>query len=346
MKNEMRSLYQISPEVLELRTNPIPSPLSHEVLIRLRSVGICGSDVHYFIDGRIGDQRILNPHILGHEAVGEIAETGAKVSWLKKGDRVAVEPAIPCGKCELCLHGKPNLCQSVVFLGTPPVSGAFQEYIVMPGENCLLIPEELGFDEAVLAEPLAIALYGVRHATFSIGDTSAIFGGGPIGLSVLFTLLSAGSSQTILTELVSSRATMASTLGANLVLMAQETDPVKEILAVTDGKGVDVAYECAGSQETLTQAVESVCCGGKVVIFGIPPGDDVKVDPHLIRRKEVTIYNVRRSAFTTPVALAMIKQSPLFQKLITHRFPLDRASEGFQILSGYKDGVIKAVVHP
>ncbi|MCM8765040.1 MAG: alcohol dehydrogenase catalytic domain-containing protein, partial [Candidatus Omnitrophica bacterium] len=187
----------------------VPDCKDDEVLIRIKAVGVCGSDAHYFLEGRIGDQIVPEKFIIGHEACGEIVETGKNVRSAKKGDRVVIEPGISCGSCLFCITGRPNLCPNVKFLGTPPVTGAFREFICMPEKNVIKLPDQLSFAEGTLAEPLAIAIYGVRLSNLLAGDSVAILGAGPIGLSVLFCCRTGGARQIFVTELVEERASMA-----------------------------------------------------------------------------------------------------------------------------------------
>lgn len=325
----------------------IPECGNNEVFVRIKAVGICGSDAHYFLDGRIGDQIVPEKFIIGHEAAGEVVEIGRNVKSFKKGDRVVIEPGISCGICDFCITGRPNLCQSVKFLGTPPTTGAFRQFIVMPEKNLIRLPDELSFAEGTLAEPLAIALYGVRLSNFQIGDTVAILGAGPIGLSVLFCCKIGGASKIIATEIIKHRAEMAKKLGADYVYLADKQDIVREILENTNRRGVDIAYECAGKQETISQMISVSSVDGKSVVFGIPAEDVVFFDPHIVRRKQLPIITVRRSAFTTEAVLQlMCKSSIKFSSVITHLFPLEKIQEALEIVSTKSDGVIKAVIEP
>ncbi|HOK80274.1 MAG TPA: alcohol dehydrogenase catalytic domain-containing protein [bacterium] len=325
----------------------IPDCKDDEVLIRIRAIGVCGSDAHYFLDGRIGDQIVPEKFIIGHEASGEVVATGKNVKSVKEGDRVVIEPGISCGKCEFCITGRPNLCPYVRFLGTPPVLGAFRQYIVVPEKNVVKLPDTLSFAEGTLAEPLAIALYGIRLANFLTGDSIAILGAGPIGLSVLFCCKTGGARQIFVTEIINHRAEMAKKLGADEVYFADRQDIVKTINEKTSHRGVDIAFECAGQQETITQMLDIAAIGGKAVIFGIPAEDQIYFDPHLVRRKQLPILSVRRSAFTTEMALdLMCKGTIKFSSIITHRFPLERIQDALEIVSTRSEGVIKAIIEP
>lgn len=325
----------------------IPECKDDEVLVRIRAIGICGSDVHYFLDGRIGDQIVPEKFIIGHEASGEIFEAGKNVKSVKKGDRVVIEPGISCGICQWCVSGRPNLCPYVKFLGTPPFPGAFREFIVMPEKNVVKLPDDVSFAEGTLSEPLAIALYGVKLSNFLVGDSVAILGAGPIGLSVLFCCKNGGARKIFVTELIKERAEMARKLGADNVYLADKQDIVKEILDATQGRGVDISFDCAGKQETINQMLDVATIGGKAVIFGIPAEDNVYFDPHLVRRKQLPILSVRRSAFTTELALELMCKSEIkFSQIITHRFPLEKIQDALELVSSRSEGVIKAIIEP
>jgi len=326
----------------------IPSPeikRETDVLVRVRRVGICGSDMHYFLEGRIGDQVVKGRIILGHEAAGEVVDAGKEVKKVKKGQKVAIEPGISCGVCQQCVKGKPNLCPDVKFFGTPHVDGVLREFVVVPENNLYPLPAGLDYNEGVLSEPLAIGLYGVRLSGFSVGDSVAIVGAGPIGLSILFSVVSGGARKVFVSDLLPSRLEMAKKLGADRVVLASKEDIVDVVKKETGGMGVDIGYEAAGKRETFKQSTDVARIGGKAVIYGIPADDRIEFDVHSIRRKELKIINVRRSAHTTELALDLMAKSSLpFSSLVTHTFPLEKIEEALNMVVEYKDGVIKAVI--
>jgi len=325
----------------------IPDCKENQVLVRIKAVGVCGSDAHYFLDGRIGDQIIPDKFIIGHEACGEVVDVGKNVNSVKFGDRVVIEPGISCGSCRFCIRGMPNLCPSVKFLGTPPIQGAFREFIVMPEKNLIKLPDELGFAEGTLAEPLAIALYGVRLSMLQPGNTVAIFGTGPIGLSVVFCCKIGGAGKILAIEPIKQRAEMAKKLGADYVYHPDMEDIKSRILENTENIGVDIGYECAGEQEAINRMISVCSIGGKAVIFGIPAQDRICFDPHVVRRKQLPLISVRRSAFTTDIALQLMRRSGIkFSSIITHLFPLERIQDALEIVSAKSDGVIKAIIEP
>ncbi|HOL67839.1 MAG TPA: NAD(P)-dependent alcohol dehydrogenase [bacterium] len=314
----------------------------NEIMVRVRCVGICGSDVHYFRYGRIGDQVVRDRIILGHEASGEVVAVGQEVEKLKVGDRVAIEPSISCGDCPQCRKGKPNLCPRVLFLGTPPVDGALREFLVMPESNLVKLPEGVTYAEGALAEPLAIGLYAVRLSCFRPGDSVLVIGAGPIGLSVVFAAASL-SRNLVVRDLLPWRLEMAKLLGATeVVLVSQER---RSLSLRKDEELFDVVFEAAGKEETFQEATRNVRVGGNMVLIGIPDKDEVGLNPHLLRRKEVLVTNVRRSAHTTEMALQLVAQHRgLLNRMITHTFPLQETERALSLVGAYGDGVVKAMI--
>ncbi|MGC8977588.1 MAG: NAD(P)-dependent alcohol dehydrogenase [Candidatus Ratteibacteria bacterium] len=317
-----------------------------DVLVRIKSVGICGSDVHYYLEGRIGHQIVENKIILGHEASGEVVEVGKCVKNLKRGDKVAIEPGISCGVCELCIKGKPNLCPDVKFLGTPPIDGAFREYLVMPEKNLIKLPNGLNFEDGVLSEPLAIGIYAIKLSKIEIGDDVVIIGAGPIGLSILFAARESGANRIFISDLIEERLKFAQKLSADFIVDAKKDDITEIVNSFTKGRGVDISFEAAGKKETFRQVVHTSKIGGKCLLVGIPSQDTVEFDVHIMRRKELQLLNVRRSAFCTEIALNMLKKSKLpFKDMVTHRYPFEKLEECLNLVAEYKNGVIKCIIN-
>ncbi len=345
-EKRMKAAFLMRKNRVVIENIPVPEiKKDTDVLVRIRRVGICGSDIHYYLEGKIGSQIVENKIILGHEAAGEVEDTGKAVKGVKKGQKVAVEPGISCGECEQCISGKPNLCPAVRFFGTPPVDGALREYVVVPEENIIPLPEGLDYNDGVLSEPLAIGLYGVKLSGFSVGDDVAIIGAGPIGLSVLFSVKTGGAKRIFVSDLLPYRLEMAKKLGADIVVDASRDNIADIVKAETGGRGVDIGYEAAGKGETFRQSAEVARIGGRAVIYGIPEDDKLEFDAHSVRRKELRIINVRRSAHVTKTALELIAQKRLpFSSLVTHEFALERVEDALKTAAEYKDGIIKAVI--
>ena len=330
---------------LRLEDLPRPTPGPDQVLLKVASVGICGSDVHYYLEGRIGDQVVTAPIIMGHEFSAWVAELGAGVDGLEIGQLVAVEPAISCGECELCRRGHPNLCPNVRFCGTPPVDGVFAEYTVMPAKNCFPLPPELGPAEGAMLEPLGVAIHAVDLAHLRPGCTVAVLGAGPIGLLIAAVARAAGTSEIYMTEPLAYRRQFALDYVADAALNPDDTDVVAEIMRLTGGRGVDVAFEAAGASETPDQAAAVVRPGGKVIVAGIPADDTMTFTASTTRHKGLTIKLVRRMKHTYPRAIRLVQTGMVDVKpLATHVFPLERIAEAFEMVAAYDDGVLRAII--
>jgi len=330
---------------LRLEELPRPSPGPGEVLLKVAAVGVCGSDVHYYLEGRIGSQVVTEPMILGHEFSAWVAELGEGVTELEPGQLVAVEAGIPCGACELCQHGHPNLCPNTRFCGAPPVDGVFAEYSVMPAENCFPQPEGMGPVEGAMLEPLGIAIHTVDLGHLKPGETVAVLGAGPIGLLTAAVARAAGASEVYMTEPLAYRRQFALDHVADAALNPEDNDVEEEIMRLTGGRGVDVAFEAAGAPETLQQAAAVTRIGGKVIIAGIPADDVMTFSPDTVRRKGLTIMMVRRAKHTYERAFRLVQTGQVDVKtLATHLLPLERIDEAFQMVAGYQDGVLRAVI--
>lgn len=330
---------------LRLEQLPRPAPGPGEVLLQVAAVGVCGSDVHYYREGRIGTQVVTAPLILGHESSAWVAELGPGVTGLEPGNLVAVEPGVPCGRCEPCRMGHPNLCPEVRYCGTPPVDGVFAEYTVMPAENCFPLPETLGAVEGALLEPLGIAIHTVDLAHLKAGCTVAVLGAGPIGLLTAAVARAAGASEVYVSEPLAHRRSFAREYAADEAVNPHEVDAVAAIKRLTGGRGVDVAFEAAGAPDTAQQAAAVARIGGQVVIAGIPDGDTLAFDASTVRRKGLTIKLVRRMKHTYPRAIRLVGTGQVdLRPLATHFFPLERIAEAFQLVSTYGDGVLRAMI--
>jgi L-iditol 2-dehydrogenase len=332
---------------LRLEDLPRPTPGPGEVLLEVDSVGVCGSDVHYYLEGRIGSQVVTAPIIVGHEFSAWVAELGAEVEGLDVGHLVAVEPAISCGECEPCRHGHPNLCPDVRFCGTPPINGVFAEYTVMPAENCFPLPQGFGPAEGAMLEPLGVAIHAVDLAHLKPGYTVAVLGAGPIGLLIAAVARASGVSAVYMTEPLAYRREFALDYVGDAALDPYEdgVDVVAEIMRLTGGRGVDVAFEAAGASETPQQAAALARPGGKVVVAGIPADDTMTMNASTVRHKGLTIKLVRRMKHTYPRAIRLVQTGMVDVKsLVTHALPLERIAEAFEMVAAYDDGVLRAVI--
>jgi len=342
----MKTAYFTAPRTIEIREEPAPVlDREEDALVRIDRVGVCGSDVHYFVEGGIGEDRIDYPATLGHECAGTVVEVGRAVEGIAPGARVAIDPAFACGRCDQCHSGRQNTCRNLQFMGCPgQAPGAMAEYQVVPAENCLRIPDSMSLDEAVLVEPLSIGLYTARLGEVYPGARVAIFGAGPIGLGVLCCAKETAPCHVYVTDPIDARLVAAKQCGADWTGDPGDVDVVPAILQ-HEPRGLDLVFECSGDPACIDQAMEVLTPGGTLVLVGIPPEPRVRFDIHRMRRKELTFKNVRRQKGCVAPAIRMVGEGRLDTTLfLTHRFPLDRVGEAFELVAGYRDGVIKAVV--
>ena len=326
----------------------VPEPTikkDDEVLLKVEVVGVCGSDVHYYETGRIGSQIVEYPFVVGHECAATVEAVGSAVTRIKAGDGVVVDPAIACNNCDQCKQGRKNTCRNLKFLGCPgQANGCLCEYIVMPEDCCFPIDDKITFAQGVLCEPLAIGVYAVKQACISENTDIAILGSGPIGLSCLVSAVAENANACYVTEKIEERVEAAKKNGASWVGNPNKEDIVKEILRL-EPAGMDVVFECAGQQETIDQAVELLKPGGKLMLVGIPRLERISFIIDKIRRKEITIVNVRRQNDCTQMAIDLIAAGETnVDFMITHRFKLEQTQQAFDMVAEYRDGVIKALI--
>jgi L-iditol 2-dehydrogenase len=326
----------------------IPAPGIREaddVLIKMKVVGVCGSDVHYYTRGKIGSQVVQYPFPVGHEGAGEVVKIGPAVTSVKPGNRVAIEPTMPCGQCDQCLAGRPHTCRKLRFLGCPgQADGCLSEFIVMPEHSCYRIPDSMSYDEAAISEPLAIGLYAVNQSIPLKGATVGILGFGPIGMSVLLSAMAKEAEKIYVTDLVDERLLIARQSGA-----AWTGNPLKmDVVAGVKEKEpllLDVVFECCGKQEAADQAIELLKPGGKLMIIGIPEFErwSFHVDP--MRHKEICVQNVRRQNHSLEEALALMETKRIdVARMPTHRFPFEKTKDAFDLVTVYGEGVMKAMI--
>jgi L-iditol 2-dehydrogenase len=313
---------------LDIRDVPDPELAGdNEVLIRVGAVGVCGSDIHYYLKGRIGDQIVRHPFIVGHECAGTVERVGSAVQRARPGDRVAVDPAIVCGACDQCLAGRPNTCRRLLYLGTPDqLSGALCELLVMPEENCFRLPAEMSLEEGALVEPLSIAVHGLKLAGEPVLDPVAVLGAGPIGLSVLLAARAAGIRAIYVSDKLDGQVEVAQNAGASWAGNPDREDIVARMKSLSPD-GLEAVFECCGDQSALSQAIDLLRPGGRLVIIGIPTQDSISLDVHSLRRKELSLLNVRRQRFCLPEAVELIQKGRVEVRFMaTHRFALEDAA--------------------
>ena len=324
-----------------------------DVLLKIDTVGVCGSDIHYYNEGRIGDQIIDFPFTIGHECSAIVEEVGKNVIHIKPGDLVAVEPALSCHECPQCLSGREHTCLNQKFLGCPgQIDGCLSQYIVMPGKNCFPVPQNINGEMAALVEPLSIGYYASSllknyqsgSSEKSALSTIAILGVGPIGLGVMLTLKAAGFKRIYVTDKLDYRLETAKGIGVNWAGNPDKENVVSKLREINP-ENFDAVFECCGKQEALNQAIEILKPGGVLFIVGIPEIDRISFDISKMRRKEIIVQNVRRQNNSVQPVIDLIvsgKLSPEF--MVTHRFPAEKTDEAFKIVANYQDNVIKAMI--
>lgn len=327
---------------VEMVERPMPRIQGpHDVLLRLSVVGVCGSDIHYYETGRIGSQVVSYPFTVGHEGAGVVVDVGSSVTHVKPGDLCAIEPAMPCYQCDQCLADRKHTCRKLRFLGCPGQSeGCLSEYLLMPETSCFPVHSSLDAEDAALSEPLAIGWYAAQMAEAGPGSRLLVQGAGPIGLSVLVAAQARGAKDIVVSEPIAERREVALKLGAR-----QALDP-NEDLAAAQPHGYEAVVECCGQQEAMDQAVNLLEPGGKLYIVGIPTVDRVSFSIDTMRRRELSIYNVRRqNECLEPTLEWMEKRTMDLSPMVTHRFSFDQTPEAFDLVAHYRDGVVKAMVH-
>jgi len=342
----MRAMVLTGIRQMEMQNLPRPEIIKGtDVLIKMKVVGVCGSDVHYYTTGKIGSQIVQYPFPVGHEGAGEVISIGADVTKVKPGDRIAIEPAMPCGECDQCNSGRPHTCRKLRFLGCPgQANGCLSEYIVMPENSCIPIKDSMTYTEAAISEPLAIGVYAVNQSIPMDGASIGILGFGPIGMSVLLPAIAKGAKKIYVTDLVDERLFIAKACGATWIGNPLKMDIFTEIKD-KEPLLLDVVFECCGKQEAMDQAIELLKPGGKLMVIGIPDFDRWSFSVDLLRRKEICIQSIRRQNHSVEEALEMMEMKLAdVEKMPTHRFSFAQTKAAFDLVTNYSDGVMKAMI--
>lgn len=311
-------------------------------------VGICGSDVHYLVHGRIGGFIVRSPMIIGHESSGVVVKKGSKVSNLEIGDRVACEPGVSCRYCDFCKSGKYNLCKEMKFCATPPVDGNLTKFYAHAADFCFKIPDHVSMEEAALLEPLSVGVHACRRAGVGIDSVVLVLGAGPIGLATLLTSKAMGA-KVIITDLVQNRLDVAKELGADFTILVGKDEPeadlVKRVQCVA-GEEPDKTIDCGGFEATIRLGMMATKSGGCLVIVGCGP-PEVKLPMVYSCTREVDIRGVfRYSAGDYKSALAMVASGTVnVKRLVTHHFDITETVEAFRVSRYGVDGAIKVMIH-
>ncbi len=324
---------------LRFERRPIPIPGPGEALVRLRVVGICGSDVHYYTEGRLAGGVITSPLVLGHEAAGEVVAIGKGVRGLAPGDRVCVEPAVSCGACSHCRSGRYNLCHDARPIGTPrggTHDGAFREYMTHPAAFVFKLPANVDFENGALVEPFSVGMHACRQAGLAMGQSVLIYGAGPIGLCALLAAHAAGAGRVAITDPRPDRLETAKRLGADCVYPSPAQAPADAF---------DAVLECSGAAPALADCPRAVAPGGVITQVGMFVDSAPPIDLIQLMRKEASLATVWRFANTYPTALSLLASRRVsLRPLVTHRLPFARLVEAIELARAGRPGTIKVVV--
>jgi L-iditol 2-dehydrogenase len=316
---------------------PIPEPAPHELQVRVSAVGICGSDMHSYSEGGVGDSPCRYPMVLGHEPSGVVLKVGSAVSGWQPGDYGCMEPAIFCYHCEFCLRGQHNLCANLRFMSTPTEPGFFREVVNLPAHNMLPVTPNVSVEEASLMEPLAVVLHTLLLGGFRAGENALVMGAGPIGLLTVAALKLFGAKRVWAVEPIKHRREMALAMGASAVFEPADTE-IHKLKA-------EIAFDCAAKDVSVNECISAVKPGGRVVLTGIHAEMQVPFDIHVMRRNEISVFGVRRSNNEAEDARDLLQEHiKLFAPLITHKRKLEDIGAAFALLEGYGDGVGKMLI--
>lgn len=323
----------------------IPNPKANEVLVKLEYVGICGSDLHYYETGAIGDYVVEPPFVLGHEPGGVVVEVGEAVHHLKVGDRVALEPGKTCGHCEFCKEGKYNLCPDVVFFATPPIDGVFQEYVAHEADLCFKLPGNVSTLEGALIEPLAVGFHAAIQGDAHLGQKAVVMGAGCIGLVTMMALKARGVSEVYVVDIMEKRLEKAMELGADGIINGAKEDVAERVGQLTDGKGMDLVVETAGTEITTRQAIQIVKKGSNVVLVGYSKTGEMNLPMSLVLDKELTFKTVFRYRHIYPMAIDAVASGKVNLKgIVTDIFQLEDAQKAMDYSVNNKADIVKAVI--
>ncbi|MCI8319592.1 MAG: NAD(P)-dependent alcohol dehydrogenase [Dorea sp.] len=345
MEGKMKTAVMLGVGRMGFEERDIPEAKDNEVLVKLDYVGICGSDLHYYETGAIGDYVVKPPFVLGHEPGGTVVEVGKDVKHLKIGDRVALEPGKTCGQCEFCRTGRYNLCPDVVFFATPPVDGVFQEYAAHDAQLCFKLPDNVSTLEGALIEPLAVGFHAAMQGGARAGQTAVVMGAGCIGLVTMMALKAMGVSKVYVVDIMEKRLKKALELGADGVINGKEADAVEEVMKLTGKKGCDLAIETAGTQLTTIQTIHMTKKGSNIVLVGYSKSGEMTLPMSLVLDKELTLKTVFRYRHIYPMAIEAVAAGKINLKgIVTDVFSLDEVQKAMDYSVSNKADIVKAVI--
>lgn len=341
----MRTVELVARRTLEVFERPLPpDPAPGEVLVKMRAVGLCGSDLHWYQDFRIGHTHVTSPLILGHEPVGDVVAVGKGVTTHKIGDKVAIEPSIVCGECEFCRTGHPNNCIKCVFMGGPQHPGFFREYATVPARNAEHFPETFTYLQATMIEPVAVIVHILELVPVHPGATVAVLGAGPIGCLMALMAKLNGAANVFIADRVPHRLRIARQMGIEATIDTNKENAVDCIMDWTSGRGADIVYDAAGHPETMQMGLFAARPGGDYVLIGIPSETVLNVDIHTAMNKELRIQTIKRSNHKGYDAMDLIAAGKIPDVMITHILGIEQTAEGFELATHCRDGVGKLVI--
>lgn len=327
-----------------IETRECSEPRPGEVVVAPRVVGICGSDLHLFKSGRIGDSILERPLVLGHEAAARVVAVGPDVANLSLDDRVIIEPGLACGRCALCRVGRYNLCPNVRFLGIPPTDGLLAGLVRVPARWVYRLPDSMSDAEGAMIEPFAVGLQATEEADIRPGQTVVILGAGPIGLMILQAARVRGAGTIVSVDLAERPLELAKRLGATVALNPREVNVESAVMDLTGGLGADVVIEAIGATTTIRQAFDLVRRGGTVTLVGIASEPTIPLSTNRIVRSGLQVRSSFRYAHQHPVAIALAAAGRVdLLAPITHHFAVDQAAEAFRYVDQNKSEVVKGV---
>jgi len=330
-------------EDMEIMDAPMPKCGHADVLIEVKYCGVCGSDAYWYAHGEVGFEDVY-PYILGHEFAGTIIEVGERVKNFSVGDRVAVEPGVPCGKCKWCKEGRYNLCPDIRFLSAPRAHGAMQKYVAHPAEYCFKLPDNISCKSGALIEPFAVGLHAIETAQINPSKTIAILGAGCIGLCTLLAAKLYNASRIFVIDIFDNKLKMALDFGADAVINSKNQEVETNIKKLTNDRGVDIVLEAAGTPITTALAEKLVSRGGDIVLIG-STHNSVPFEFYSIISREVSIKPIFRYCNNYPVAIDALAQNKVeLESLITSEFSLNEAKKAFDTALYDREKNIKVMV--
>ncbi len=345
MEGKMKVAVMLGIGKMGFEEREIPKVKDDEVLVKLEYVGICGSDLHYYETGAIGDYVVEPPFVLGHEPGGTVVEVGKNVKHLKVGDRVALEPGKTCGHCEFCKTGRYNLCPDVVFFATPPVDGVFQEYVAHEADLCFKLPDNVSTLEGALIEPLAVGFHAAIQGDAHLGQRAVVMGAGCIGLVSMMALKARGVSEVYVVDIMEKRLEKALELGATGVINGAKEDVLERVKELTDGAGMDLVIETAGTEITTRQAIHMAKKGSNIVLVGYSKSGEMTLPMSLVLDKELTFKTVFRYRHIYPMAIDAVAAGKVNLKgIVTDVYELDEAQKAMDYSVNNKADIVKAVI--